>query len=164
MSQPNAIDPRLAGLQHLLDVYGADRARWPAAERLRLAGFISSDPGAKAALAEAQALDRLLDLAPRVSVERERALARRILAAVGESQQRAAAPVSLHRPAPRRASVARWAAPALMAASLVVGVFVGSTGALQPTVTYLAEISGLADDESELALATDVLHNGEEAL
>ena len=41
--------------QLLLDVYGADRARWPAADRLRFAQLLSKDPLARKMLGEADA-------------------------------------------------------------------------------------------------------------
>ncbi len=59
-------------LERLLEIYGADRTRWPARERLRFAGVISDDKAAARMLAEADALDRLLEQAPRASVGRRR--------------------------------------------------------------------------------------------
>ena len=64
MVKDRRAEDRLA-LERLLDVCGADRTRWPARERLRFASFIGEDEGAKRLLAEADALDSLLDLAPR---------------------------------------------------------------------------------------------------
>ena len=74
-------------LERLLEVYGADRTRWPARERLRFASFIGEDDGAKRLLAEADALDSLLDRAPRASEARERALQERIVAAALRSSE-----------------------------------------------------------------------------
>ncbi|MGI9403056.1 MAG: hypothetical protein ACR2OF_00920, partial [Hyphomicrobium sp.] len=61
-------------LERLLGVYGADRTRWPARERLRFASIIADEPEAQRLVAETAALDQLLDQAPTVSKEREQAL------------------------------------------------------------------------------------------
>lgn len=167
MSDVNETGRSLQDLQQLLDVHGGDRTRWPAAERLRLASFIASQPMAATALDEAMALDRLLDLAPTVSVERERALAARIVSAAAAAKAvpadvAAGRVVALRRPA--ASSFMRHAGAVLLAASLVLGIFAGATGQISSTVEVLAEALGLADDEPELALAVDPVTSGEEAL
>lgn len=114
---------------------------------------------------ESAALDRLLDTAPVVSIERERALARRIVAAAQAAPRGVNAPgkvVPLRRPG--RASALLQPVAALLAASLVLGIVVGSTGMLAPGFSIIADAIGLSDDESELALANDVLPSGEETL
>src|SRR4029079_5524911 len=68
-------------LERLLDIYGADRTRWPARERLRVAGVIGEDRSSARMLAEADALDRLLEQAPRASSADVEALKERIMAA-----------------------------------------------------------------------------------
>ena len=68
-------------LERLLKVYGADRTRWPARERLRFAGLVAEDDAGRRLVAEATALDSLLDLAPKASAAREHALKERIVAA-----------------------------------------------------------------------------------
>ena len=45
----------------MIDAYGADSARWPAAEREAALRFAAEDARAEAWLEEARALDRLLD-------------------------------------------------------------------------------------------------------
>ena len=50
----------LARLQHLLDVHGADFARWPTPQRAAAERLLSSDAAAAAALGEARALDALI--------------------------------------------------------------------------------------------------------
>ncbi len=77
-------------LERLLDIYGADRTRWPARERLRFAGIVGEDKVAARMLAEADALDRLLEQAPRASVADVDALKERIMAAALRSQRAAA--------------------------------------------------------------------------
>ena len=62
-------------LQEVLDAYGGDRTRWPAHVRLELSQLLSVSPQARELLAGAQALDRLLDMAPAVPKEKIDALA-----------------------------------------------------------------------------------------
>src|SRR5262245_7919941 len=68
-------------LERLLEIYGADRTRWPARERLRFASLVAEDEASRRLMAEASALDRLLDVAPKASAAREHALKERIVAA-----------------------------------------------------------------------------------
>ena len=77
-------------LERLLDIYGADRTRWPARERLRFAGIVGEDKVAARMLAEADALDRLLEQAPRASGADVEALKERIMAAALRSRRAAA--------------------------------------------------------------------------
>lgn len=154
---------QIAQLANLLEIYGADRTRWPAADRLQLAALIASHAPAQAALAEAAALDRVLDTAPRVSLERERALARRIVAAASPHTHVLDVVALKPRLTPARAFLQRPAA-ALLAASLVLGVFAGTSGHLAPAFDFVAEAIGLTDDEPELALAVEPAVSGEEAL
>jgi anti-sigma factor RsiW len=50
----------LARFEHLLDVYGADLARWPPAQRTAAERVLTADPAAAAALARARDLDALI--------------------------------------------------------------------------------------------------------
>lgn len=45
----------------LIDIYGADTARWPVEDRAAALAAIAADPALQAKLAEAQALDAMLD-------------------------------------------------------------------------------------------------------
>lgn len=162
-------------LERLLEVYGADRTRWPARERLRFAGFIGDDDGAKRLVAEAAALDTLLDRASRASEDRERALQERIVAAalrsveprlavvpgVAERPVKSAPVLARLRafaPALGKAGVGReLPAAALLAASLVVGVLLGSAGTLDTTVQEVAEVAGLVNSNSQLAQIEEML-------
>ena len=162
-------------LERLLDVCGADRTRWPARERLRFASFIGEDEGAKRLLAEADALDSLLDLAPRASEARERALQERIVAAALRSSETRLAVVPTRAVVPAASSLrsrlpafrgfgsgrakAEWPAAALLAASLVMGVILGSAGTLDRAVQEVAEISGYttATDTSQVALGDEIV-------
>jgi len=173
----------LDALESLLEVYGADRTRWPARERLRFAGFISEDADALRLISEAAALDRLLDRAPRVSEDREHALKERIVAAaLRTSEPRFAVvtaggqgeanelPVWKRRPAltsmlKRLPVRSELPAAAVLAASLVLGVMLGSAGTFQPTMQEVAEATGFATaDSSQLAFGDDILGTDEDLL
>lgn len=170
MSNQAETEQRLQELNRLLETYGADRGRWPAADRIRLSSFIAIDPRGKAALAEAAALDRLLDMAPIVSIDRERQLAQRIIsAAVASAPSQAQTANVVPFPAtkttvPFLRNQARHAAGALLAASLVLGIFAGTSGHLSATFDDVAVAVGLSDDESELAFYADPSASAEESL
>lgn len=169
-------------LERLLDVYGADRTRWPARERLRFASFISEDEAAQRLVAESTALDALLDRAPRASEARERALKERIVAAALRSAEPQLAVVSTDeenamprlpawlRSARRAPLSARtrerreWPAAGLLAASLMIGVMLGSAGTFDGTVQEVAEAAGFASagETSQLALGDEFIAMADE--
>ncbi len=148
--------PDIERLRLLLDTFGADRARWPAAERLRLAAFVASDAEARRLVAEAAAFDRLLDMAPRPSPERERAAVARIVAAAFR-----------HENVPWKREPARerplWRAAAPLAASLVLGVFAGMAG-LVPGVEEFAQADAAEGDIQQAVLDDNDGAPGEEEL
>lgn len=165
----------IAALRRLLDGSGADRTRWPAPERLRFAALLKHDPEARRMLAEAGALDRLFDLAPRVGEQRQRVLAERIAAAAATVAQDGRAPDTAGQmaqtvaveaaggippdvtdlAAARRRAALRggqsgrsrpaWQAVGLLAASLLLGVLAGGSGALSPVLQNLPGMSADAD-------------------
>ncbi len=168
----------IEALTQLIERFGADRTRWPAPERLRFAGLLASDGEARRLLREAEAFDRLLDMAPRVSAPRQAALADRIVAkalaeprvARGGGPALSGAPAgAAHRPPeielgagnvtsmgearaarrPMRPMLERssWPAAALLAASLVLGLFAGNTG-LFPDVGL--SLAGMAAGDSDI--------------
>lgn len=167
-------------LQCLLDTVGADRTRWPARERLRFASLLSEDGAAQRMLAEAAAFDALLDCAPQPSEEREQALKERIVAAAlqttgtrltvvaTESSDKTASQRNLasrlvtltnavsSQPVPMRRE---WPAAAVLAASLVIGVMLGSSGTFDSTAQQMAAATGFttatAGETSRLALLDD---------
>lgn len=152
----------LAALVNRLEVSGADRTRWPAQERLRFAPLISGSEEARRLLAEAAALDRLLDKAPAANPAKFDHLIDRIVAAAqAEGQPRAdnvvpiasarrAQAAAAKRPVHQRSS---WRAAALLAASLVVGAFVGTSGLLRSAVPSLGSEYDVAEaDATELVI------------
>ncbi len=164
----------LKALERLLESHGADRTRWPAPERLRFAPLLSANEQARRRLAEAAALDRLLDLAPEPRTNRS-ALADRIVAAAAEEAarpqvirlpQRGATGSSLGSVAARARAFGRdsfrsgqWAGGALLAASLVLGAFMGTSGAfrqaIQPFTVVAAGDTDTDADASQVALGAD---------
>jgi len=166
MSGTHDAHPDLSTLQRLLDTCGGDPARWPAGEEARMAGLLATDPRARAALAEARALDNVLALAPRVSEQRQRAMVDRIMAQVAKE------PIVRHDVAssgnvvtlPSRARTttwppriaqhrAGWQAAGLLAASLLAGVLGGATGVMSPALDEVAALAGLPSDNDVLTTA-----------
>lgn len=163
MTNMNNTTMTLADLEALLDVYGGDRTRWPADARASVAQLVARDAKAVRLLAEAEALDRVLERAPLPSLAREAALADRIVAAAGRSPrmvklvpagteaeaedaaQPAAAP--LRRPGARGVSLMRTEARAagLLAAALMFGVVMGISNLPQRLLPMLAGMVTSAD-------------------
>jgi hypothetical protein len=151
---------------------------------LRFASFICEDEGARRLVTESAALDALLDRAPRAGEARERALKERIVAAALRSSE--VRPTVVPMPAKTKASRLpawlrqagfapspaglrgrrEWSAAALMAASLVVGVMLGSSGTFDSTVEEVAQATGYATagDTSQLALGEDIFTTSDEEL
>lgn len=155
-----------SGLELLDDVlaaYGGDRTRWPAAARLELSQLISSSHEARTMLAEAEALDRLLDMAPAVASSRISALSDRIMAQAMRGPRIVAAKDLAPPPAARPKPVWRRHAAGLsaLAASLMIGLFAGQNATVAPAVTELASAVGIESlsDNAKLA-ATDETYVG----
>jgi len=166
----NTIEARQrARLQAVLDTYGADPSRWPEADRSELAGLLAEDAGLSENLGEARALDRVLDHAS-VPHARDGAVAD-ILAAAMADDDRNVVPFdtarTLHRDAlsvPRRVA---WPVAGLMAASLLIGAFLGQTNFLvgAGTGTFLtADTTPDQIDDALLGLSGGVIPFTEETL
>ena len=164
-------------LERQLEIYGADQARWSLEVRERFAPLLASDARARDSLAEARALDRLLDRASVPNASRERAVRDRIIEAINHQSDRVrtAQPAGrvIQLPTRRRRRLAAaaaptsvWQAAALLAASLAIGVYVGSAGGLTPEVQVVAEVVGLETqaDPTQLSLLDDNATPGEEDL
>ena len=164
----------IEALKRLLEGHGADRSRWPARERLRFTSLLAESREARRALAEAEALDALLDTALEPQPAEISALSARIAAAAARVPARPVArvrsvqrdPGRSGRPAQRE--IFNWPAAALLAASLVLGVFAGSADFVEmpgsaPTVAAALE-SDAEGDASQLALGGDTAGLGEEDL
>jgi hypothetical protein len=166
-------------LKTTLDAYGANPERWPLARRAQLIALTQSDPAAASLLGEARAVDRLLEVTavaqrPEVPLD----LVARIMTtatnptdgqgaqipAVRSGHARGGEVVHLDRTRPLQTDAVRtvrptlsafkqagcWPAAAMLAASLLVGVFIGGTGQLSSTVTQLNALLG---DSSSVELA-----------
>lgn len=175
MSKNNKQAADREALGRLLEIYGADRTRWPARERLRFASIISEDKQAAKMLAEAQALDRLLDRATPATDAGLEALKSRIMAvalaerpvqsiavAAAQQQHGVASISSLAVARERRAgrsgfgSSGEWPAAAVLAASLVLGVMLGWGGAFTGTMNQMAQVAGLEASSADLSSAYDI--------
>ena len=173
----------LAELEQLLDVYGGDRVRWPAEARTGAAQLVARDAGARRLLAEAEALDRVLERAPLPAVTVEAALAERIVAAAQRSPRIvkleesrpaavatpvAATPVEVAampaaaRSAPRRMGLllSRQArAVGFLAACLAIGIVLGDSDLTPQLLPELVDMTGLSADSSglvQVALSDEV--------
>jgi hypothetical protein len=135
----------LSQLEERLEVSGASLARWPKDCQARLAAFIETDAEAARLLAEIRALDRVLARAPKCAVRS--ALEAEICAMatkmrqdgggagagildIGNGSRGAGRGFGL-RPGAGRAV---WGGAALLAASLILGVYIGASGDAVPTL------------------------------
>jgi hypothetical protein len=149
-------------LQETLGLAGANAARWPATSRARLAAFVESDAEAGSLFAEAKALDKILSHAPGGSPSP--AAEARILAAAAALPQNAFAPVEggsfvgggrngtlarAYRMVPRPSL---WGGAALMAASLVLGIYIGATGEAMPALRGMAFLAS-SDEDAGIAFS-----------
>jgi len=115
----DALKTRLA---EVLAAYGADPARWPAAERARLEALVRSDPQL---LVEAREIDLVLARAAQPAVPA--GAAARLLARASETRpQPNVVPFDRTRRAGGR-SIWSWGAATALAASFACGIFIGTT-------------------------------------
>jgi hypothetical protein len=147
----------LKQLQDVLDCHGAAPSCWPEHCRARLSAFVESDCEAARIFAGARALDRTLCCAPKGQCRAE--MEARILSlAICLPQERndiSATILDFHAaalrgPQPSRGIIAAgperrpmWGA-ALLAASLILGVYIGVSGEAIPT---LQNMTLLTSDE-----------------
>ena len=154
----------IAEFGHLLDVYGAERTRWPLGARAGAAALLASDRAARRLLAEASAFDTVLSKAPDAQSGETSALADRIMAATKRtprlvaSVQQPARPVSTPAAGWRRhlateRDVVRGVA--VLAATLVIGIFVGQTQFVARSVPAIQAfaVDALPGSGDRLALA-----------
>lgn len=160
----------LRDFENLLEVYGADRTRWPLAARAKAMARLASDGTAQRLMAEAEALDAVLLQGPEPAGAEVMALADRIIAATRATPRVVASgrPVVQPLAAPPVRKVvfdhSLWRAMALLAASLMIGIFAGQSqigaGAV-PAFEALTDTTFLASYE-RLALADIHLDQVEE--
>ncbi len=150
----------LERLQHLLDVHGANVARWPADEARALPTFAATSPTARAMLAEARAFDEVLKRAPNTPANRIGSLTDKIVAGATLASQSPAAPArAVAQPPPKRAMQrSRWPAIAAMAASLLIGVYAGFNGWAPQA---LQEVAWLSADQAVSTAVEDFSQYGD---
>ena len=159
----------LADFERLLDVYGGDRMHWPADARAAAAQLVAREAKARRLLAEAEALDRVLERAPLPGLATEAALGDRIVAAAQRSPRIVKTVGAPRAAASARAEAAASPAPTwsaslrprllsskvgsigLLVASLVAGVVIGLSNLPQQVLPVLADIAGAAPDRYNLA-------------
>jgi hypothetical protein len=162
MTSSNDKSMTLGDFERLLDVYGGDRSRWPLPARTLAGALVARDRAAQRLLAQSEALDRVLERAPMPSLAREAALTERILSSARRSPRmvptstaaspgpaRAAGNVIAFSPAPARPS---WLTPRTafggaaggLAASLIIGVFIGLSSLAQSVLPALEQLTGIA--------------------
>ena len=132
----------------LVDAFGADARRWPLAERAAAEAFRLAEPAVAARLlAEADAVDDLLDASPRPAVTH--ALRERVLAAAAGAGLKARRPLFSLRPG-RLA----WLSSGAFAAAACAGVIAGQSmtthltaDAQADAVLYQASLTGVDDTE-----------------
>lgn len=160
----------LADFEHLLEVYGSDRTRWPIAVRASAAACVASSAAARRLLSEAEALDALLLRSEDPDKQAVSALVERIVAASGATP-RVPAHSDTMIDASRRAAESSPKAKskviaskdwmrgiALLAASLMIGIFVGQSQLGAGAVPALEDLTGISASRSADRLAMLDLH------
>ena len=152
----------IAEFERLLDVYGSDRTRWPVEARASAGHLVARDRAARRLLAEAEALDRALERAPLPTLAQEAAMAERIVAAARRTPRivavaRAEAgrptapaadnivqlPTSRGRPQWLTTRTASGGVASALAASLVLGVFLGLSNLSQGVLPAVEQMTGI---------------------
>ena len=162
----------LSRLQALLEAYGADTKRWPHQYRQVAEAMLASHAEARAMWDEARTLELLLDHAPLRDAAPQADLAARIVArATSERPAMTAAQplpdnvVPLRRSTPQTATPpavrgvgsrrSDWRTGGVLAASLMLGLLIGSFG-------LTASMLDLDDDDSIAAISADGMFTGPE--
>lgn len=169
MNSRSKIAMSLADFEHLLEVYGADRTRWPIATRASAAACLASSPAARKLHSEAKALDAVLLRSEDPDKQEVAALVERIVAASRvtprlpmPSDERVIASRPLADGVAARSRVIAgkdWMrGVALLAASLVVGIFVGQSQLGARAVPALEDLTGISASRSADRLAMLDLH------
>ncbi len=162
----------LAAFEAHLEVHGARAERWPEAARERFEPLLERNARARELLAEARALEKLLDRAPLPNTERMEALADRIVAmAAAEKASQPSAGNVVDLAARRQARTmptprSRWQVASALAASLLVGIYLGASPPVTSAIETIAAAVGLEDvaEDSDLVLMYSVVADEEELI
>jgi hypothetical protein len=164
-------------LRAVVSAYGADPARWSAADRSVLEPFVAQSAEAQALMAEEAQFDGLLSAAPPSAAASSAERAKAALFAKLDGELNAAAdstgvvvPFARKAVAPPAPAASRgfWKEASVMAASLLIGFFTVSQGLLEGSGLDPAQLtvsSGEdADDVSAIALGQTDADTSEEDL
>lgn len=138
----------LVAFEEHLDVYGSRVERWAEEARERFEPLLERSARARELLAESRALERLLDQAPLPDAHRMQALTDRIAAfAAAEANNRPASASVIDLAARRQSRLPTrslgWKIASALAASLLVGIFIGASSPVTTAVETLASAVGL---------------------
>jgi hypothetical protein len=154
----------IAELEQLLDVYGSDRTRWPVEARAGAGQLVARDRAARRLLAEAEALDRVLERAPLPTLAQEAAIAERIVAAARRTPRVVPSPKDKEDKGRRAATAVDNVVPlsglraraqrfgtktafggltGAFAASLALGVYLGLSNLSQGVVPAVEQMTGI---------------------
>jgi hypothetical protein len=145
-------------LEQLLQAYGRNPLRWPEADRQHFAGLVRAPHLLPAAAAgSADELDRLLDLAGPAHVGEPSGARARLLQRVSGEPQLAddiTAP-------PPLGGLRGWLAAGMLAASLVLGAFIGLDTSAGNTLAASFQAGSSADEVLDIVFADpDELDDG----
>jgi hypothetical protein len=161
--------PARSDLEHVLETFGANPRRWPEGMRSGLLRLLAVDDVAQRMLRDAEALDRLIDLAPEISAGRRSALLGRIVDAAerqprlvsgaGANAGDAREPATASRPSQGGRRWTRWSsrddvfAGVALAASLAIGIMLGQSQVASPAASLLLGYSDSVEaGSSQMAL------------
>lgn len=157
----------IARLEEVLEVFGANTARWPVAERTALELLVETQGEARRLFGEMQALERVMDVAPTLNAS-DALKARIITAAITNSDHeprviplRPASVDEDHSNSAHRVTTL-WPAAAL-AASLALGLYLGVSGVGGQAFESAIQISSIsnAGDSDNISWVDD--GNGSDA-
>ena len=138
-------------LEAVLASYGADPGRWPVADRAALAAHL---PEAGSLVAEARQIDAWLDLAtvPAMALDFQTRLL------VRARNGSAPANVIPLRPPARSQRPLHWLAAVPLAASLVLGIYLGAAGSIDSLLpsAVTGTVASSDEDSGDLSGVTDV--------
>ncbi len=144
-------DGKLAEFRKLLDRHGSRPEDWPAEKREELQRLCAEDPQARNLLAEAEALDALMreTAVPPAAPD----LTARLLQRAVSATQNAGAPAPPPQAANDNRQVMRWLAAGWLAASLLIGIWLGLSGRIVMPPPLTGEADVVADSGNGDVLA-----------
>ncbi len=170
----------LGELAHLLDAWGGAPTRWPPLVRERIGQIVAAEPGGQVLLANASAFNELLDRNRDTTAQVPHGLVDRIMTAALISDAGAETPTGRQtaerapakiitlpfRPRPQAAPTMRgqWRAAGLIAASLLLGIYIGGAVNLAPALQDLADAIGLSTEIEPVLVASGEDLNDEDTL